>query len=92
MPQAQAAMEENLRWIRQHFAARLAGGGGLEGGDGALRDGLMLLVDMRFSAPPRVIYARIEAAPLPDVLRWAAMAFQVGGLVAVCTEILQSED
>lgn len=85
----QAIMEENLRWIRQHFAARLADGGGVEGGDGALRDGLMLLVDMRFSEPPRVIHSRIEAAPLAEVVRWAAMIFQVGGLVAVCKEILQ---
>ena len=49
----------------------------------------MLLIDMRFSDPPRAIYARIETAPLTDVVRWAAMTFKVGGLVAVCQEILQ---
>ena len=89
MRDTQAIMEENLRWIRQHFAARLACGDGVEGGDGALRDGLLLLVDMRFSEPPRAIHTRIEAAPLAEVVRWAAMTFQVGGLVAVCQEILQ---
>ena len=91
MQDTQAIMEENLRWIRQHFAVRLASGDDAEGSDGALRDGLMLLVDMRFCEPPRAIYARIETAPLSDVVRWAAMTFQVGGLAAVCREILQEE-
>lgn len=91
MQDTQAIMEENLRWIRQHFAARLACGEGVEGGDGALRDGLLLLIDMRFCDPPRAISARIEAAPLADVVRWAAMAFQIGGLVAVCQEILRGD-
>ena len=80
-------MEGHLHWIREHFAARLVAGG-VEGGDSALRDGLMMLIDMRFSAPPRSLYQRIEVAPMEDVLRWAVMAFKVGGLVAVCREIL----
>ena len=87
MTDTQAVMEGHLRWIRDHFAGRLVAQN--HGGDSALRDGLMMLVDMRFSAPPRALYARIESAPVEDVLRWAVMAFQVGGLVAVCREILQ---
>ncbi len=87
MSDTQQIMEEHLRWVREHFAARLTSGEGTLGVD-ALRDGLILLVEMRFSHPPRAIYQRIESAPLEDLLRWAAMTFQVGGLVAICEEIL----
>jgi hypothetical protein len=80
-------MEGHLHWVRQHFAARLTSGEGTLG-TSALRDGLILLIDMRFSKPPRAIYACIESAPVEDLLRWAVMTFQVGGLVSICAEIL----
>ena len=86
----QTIMEGNLRWIREHFADRLEAGGAHLDLD-ALRDGLMLLIDMRFSSPPDALYQRIGDAPAADLLRWAAMTFQVGGLVAVCQEILQEK-
>lgn len=87
MSNTQHIMEGHLHWVRQHFATRLTSGEGSLG-TGALRDGLILLVEMRFSKPPRAIYERIESAPVEDLLRWAVMTFQVGGLVAICGEIL----
>ena len=89
MPNTQAIMEGHLRWTQEHFAHRLTQGGGLR--SRVLRDGLILLIDMRFSKPPRALYERIEVAPTEDLLRWALMTFQVDGLVAVCHEILSAD-
>lgn len=77
----------HLDWVKQHYAGRLAAGD-TDLSDGALRGGLILLIDMRFSKPPPVLYDRIRSAPAHDLLRWAAMTFQVNGLVSVCREIL----
>jgi len=87
MPDTQAILEGHLDWVKQHYAVQISAGDPAVT-DRALRDGLMLLVDMRFSKPPRALYARIQAAPVEDLARWAVMSFQVGGLVAVCEEIL----
>lgn len=87
MSDTEAILAGHLDWVKQHYAARLSAGD-TDLSDGALRGGLVLLVDMRFSKPPPVLYERIHSAPLHDLLRWAAMTFQVGGLVSVCEEIL----
>jgi hypothetical protein len=91
MPETRAILEGHLDWVKQHYAAQLTGDTAPTLGDRALRDGLMLLVDMRFTRPPRRLYKQIAAAPTADLVRWAAMTFQVGGLVAVCKEILADD-
>ena len=89
MSKTQAILEEHLAWVKQHYAEQLAGNTvDPEGSDQVLREGLILLIDMRFTSPPPQLYQNILDAPLIDVVRWAAMAFKVGGLVKACREIL----
>jgi hypothetical protein len=87
MSETQATLEGHLEWVKQHYAAQL-GGSAPEGSDQVLREGLILLIDMRFTSPPPRLYQDILDAPLLDVVRWAAMSFRVGGLVKACHEIL----
>lgn len=83
-----ASLEEQLEWVRQRYAMQLMGEDGLERHGQMLREGLLLLIDMRFTKPPKALLEHIQNAPMNDVLQWSARAFQINGLVGVCREIL----
>ncbi|MEL6342747.1 MAG: hypothetical protein AAFV53_06415 [Myxococcota bacterium] len=86
----EAAMDANLDWIKGHYATLLSDGPPTGDYTQAMRDALLLLIDMRLPGVPDIIIDRIQSAERDQLLVWSLQAFERGGLFQLCAELHRS--
>lgn len=85
--QIEQAMDANLDWIKQRYAALLSEGPPTGDYTQAIRDALLLLIDMRLPGVPDTIVHNIQTAQREQLIIWAIQAFEPGGLYKLCEEL-----